>query len=256
MLSLRLLEKLLELAARMAVRLIQQRARWKVDVGEVEAEVKKGLKIALLVPLSILALTPLNPVFVPLAIVSLYPSLKILAAQAASKVLRRKMLAEKYSPLVIDELRVAYLATGSLERAVAFVAEGNYPEVSQKLRKMIKGAEEGRDVVHELLKYAASSEAPPSLRDFIPRFLRRPSQCTTPPGLYRRLWELYLEDVKKLRINALIILSMGFLLPIPTTLAFLLTGHAFTLPLLVPAYAIAMALMVKASTIKTPEPMG
>ncbi|RLF38303.1 MAG: hypothetical protein DRN00_04540 [Thermoplasmata archaeon] len=255
MLSLRPLNKLLELTTEMAMGLIQRRAKCKVSAGEVKAEVKKGLKVALLVPLLILALTPLSYVFALLAIASLYPSLKVLAAQAASRVLRRKMLAEKYSPLVIDELRVAYLATGSLERAVSFVAEGNYPEVSEKLRSMVKRTEEGRDVARELLRYA-SLEAPPSLRDFIPRFLRKPSQCTAPPGLYRKLWELYLEDVKKLRMNALIILSVGFLLPIPTTLAFLLSGHVFTPPLLIPAYAIAMALMVRASAVRTPEPMG
>jgi hypothetical protein len=252
---LRLAERLTKAATKMALGSIPNPAEWGVEWRSLEEAVSRCLKPALTIPLAALLFSLLNPAFALLSLPLLYLSVKLSAAYAAHSVLGRKLIAEKYSPLIIDELRLAYRVTRSLERSVAFIAEGGYPEVSLKMRRLLKEAEGGEDLAEGLLRYAAA-EAPPSLKDFIPRFLRDPLKCSMPSSLYAKMWELHLEDVKKLRLNSLILFSLGFLLPVPATLAALLAGRAFLLPLTVPLYTLALALAARLMSLKRLSPMG
>lgn len=252
---MRLVERLTKAAARMAVNSIPHPAEWGVGQRDLEGAASRCLKLALTAPLAALLLGLLNPVFALLSPPLLYLAVKLSAVHAARSVLRRRLIAEKYSPLIIDELRLSYRVTRSLERSVAFIAEGGYPEVSPKMRRLLREAEGGKDLAEGLLRYAVA-EAPPSLKGFIPRFLRDPLRCPMPSSLYARMWELHLEDVKKLRLNSLILLSAGFLLPVPLALAALLAGRALLLPLAVPLYTLALALAVRLTLSNRPSPMG
>jgi len=244
-----------KLATRLALKAIPQHADWGVKEEEVREAVSRNLRVMLLIPVMISLLAFVNPLFITLSAASIYPMLKLAALQAANTVFKDKLKAEKYSPLIIDELRLAYRATNSVERAIYFVAEGEYPGVSPKLREILRRAEGGEDLSKLLLKYALL-EAPPSLREFIPRFLRRPSQARPPPSLQRRLWEVHLEEVRKLRLNILLFSAFSFLLPIPVVLLLLLAGVVRYLPLLTPVYVTATALMAKLMVVSKPAPLG
>lgn len=246
---------ILKLATRMALRAIPGHLDWGVREEEVKEIVGKRLRYVLVVPAVLSLLSLVNPLLILMAAASIYPMLKLVALQAANAVFKERLEAERYSPFIIDELRLAYRATNSIERAVCFVAEGGYPGVSSRLKEILKRTEEGEDLSKLLLKYALS-EAPPSLREFIPRFLRKPSLARPPPGLQRRLWEVYLEDVKKLRINILLFLAFSFLLPVPAVLLLLLAGVVKYLPLLVPAYVLTTAFIAKLMIISKPAPVG
>ncbi|MEM4700243.1 MAG: hypothetical protein QXT74_04755 [Candidatus Nezhaarchaeales archaeon] len=195
----------------------------------------------------------------PLALLSIPPLtylvIRAVALRAVGKALCKKMSAEKYSPLIISELRLAYCVTKSLEKALLFVAEGDYPEVSTSLRKILKRAEGGADLSREVLKYA-ENRAPPGLGQFLVRFVARPEDCAPPQGLNRKLREAYVEDVKRLRLNVLLFFGLAFLLPIPVALLLLLLGRVDCLLISTPIHIIALAAAAKMLAIRTSGPMG
>lgn len=228
---------------------------WKLRREDLEEVIGKEASLIWIAPLTVGLLGFISP----LALLSIplltYLLVKVVVIRAVRKALSKKMTAEKYSPLIISELRLAYYVTRSLERALLFVAEGNYPGVSSSLRGVLKRAEGGADLSKEVLKYA-ESEAPPSLRQFLVRFVMRPEDATPTPGLNRKLWEAYVEDIKRLRLNVLLFFGLSFLLPIPATLLLLLAGRVNCLLIITPVYILALAIAAKVLTIKTPGPMG
>ncbi|MCX8204548.1 MAG: hypothetical protein N3H31_02720 [Candidatus Nezhaarchaeota archaeon] len=243
------------LLTKLAMGSVPYYADWGLRKGDFERTIGREANLAWLVPLALCFLGLINRLLLLIIPPLTYFMLKIMALRAASKALNRKITAEKYSPLIICELKLAYHATGSMERAFLFVAEGNYPEVSSSLRRLLKRAEEGKDLIKELLKYA-ETKAPPSLREFLIKFVKRPEDTALPPGLYSKLWEAYLEDVKKLRLNTLLFFGLSFLLPVPTVLILLLMGQAGYLSIITSVYVLILALAARTLMLKSSGPMG
>lgn len=159
-----------------------------------------------------------------LSLALFYPLIKLSSTYVVHKLIKPRLIAEKYSPLIINEFKMVLALTNSLHRATAFVADGGYPYVSSRLKEVLKRVNGGVSVENALLHYA-NYEAPPTIRNFLINFIKTPLHYSYRDlGLETKVKEIFLEDFRKLRINILILFSLGFLLPAPIIIALLTRG--------------------------------
>lgn len=232
-------------------------SEWGIREEEVYRALSPLIKFSLLFTLlPLMVLWPFDAILgLTLSLALFYPSVKLPSLYVVNKILRPTLIAERYSPFIINELIIAFTASGSLHRAVAFVAEGDYPHISQCFKEILRRTEEGIDLERLLLQYAKN--APPTIGEFLLHFIKAPVEHRfSASELQHKVWEVYLEDIKRLRLNILVLFSMGFLLPVPIIAALLIRGTSYLVPLIVPLHTLLLSLTVKTSLRGRVIPLG
>jgi len=228
-------------------RLAPDLREWGIEPKALEMEVGAYVKfiLAALLLLFVVSLLIGGPLLgLAVALAAVYPLFKLVAVYVAGRHLRPLLEAEKYVPLVINELKLSLKITNSLHKALSFVALANYPVISKKFRRILRDIDGGLSPEKAIILHA--KHLPPTLREFMITLAEKSIKggSLDLKVTSDKARSAYLDEVRKLRTRVAALFAISFLLPIPFLLAMLVRGVIFALPFLTTIYVFALSTIV------------